>query len=53
MALDKEKSEGYIIFDDYDWSQTKIGIDKFLHEYSSKIKLVPFDSPFQVIVQKL
>jgi hypothetical protein len=53
MAFDKVKSEGYIIFDDYDWVQTKKGIDMFVDEYSSKLKLLSFDSPYQFIVQKL
>lgn len=53
MAFDKVKSGGYIIFDDYDWPQTKKGIDMFVDEYSSKLKLVSFSSPYQVIVQKL
>lgn len=53
ISFDKVKSEGYIIFDDYDWVQTKKGIDMFVDEYSSKIKLISDNSPFQLIVQKL
>jgi predicted O-methyltransferase YrrM len=53
MAFDKVKSEGYIIFDDYDWIQTKKGIDMFVDEYSSKLKLVSVNSLYQLILQKL
>jgi len=57
MALQKTKSGGFIIFDDYCymWSQTMAGIDKFLEEKKDEIKLV-YDgkrSFFQIIVQKL
>jgi hypothetical protein len=50
------KSGGYIVFDDYhpSWSQTMKGIDMFLAEYSSNIKIVSQRNNFwQVIVQKL
>jgi hypothetical protein len=53
IAFDKVKSQGYIIFDDYDWVETKTGIDKFVDEYSSKIKVIYDNSLFQLIVQKL
>ena len=53
MAFDKVKSEGYIIFDDYNWLESKTGIDKFVDEYSSKIKVITLNSPYQLIVQKL
>ena len=57
MAFDKLKSRGYIIFDDYnspEWPQTVIGIDKFLNEYSEKIRIiVKPNAVLQVIIQKL
>ena len=55
MAFDKVKREGYIIFDDYSfyWPQTIKGIDMFLEEYKSKIKIISNGSPYQMIVQKL
>jgi len=56
MAFDKVKSGGYIVFDDYinAWSQTMKGIDMFLDEYASKIKILSKNNYFfQVIVQKL
>jgi predicted O-methyltransferase YrrM len=55
MAFDKVKREGYIIFDDYSfyWPQTVKGIDMFLEEYKSKIKIISNGSPMQMIVQKL
>jgi hypothetical protein len=57
MAFDKVKSGGYIVFDDYNkyfWLQTMKGIDMFLEEYASKIKIISQDNYFfQVIVQKL
>jgi predicted O-methyltransferase YrrM len=56
MAFDKVKSGGYIVFDDYyyTWSQTMKGIDMFLDEYASKIKILSKNNDFwQVIIQKL
>jgi hypothetical protein len=56
MAFDKVKPGGYIVFDDYvgAWPQTVKGIDMFLNEYSSRIKILSKENYFwQVIVQKL
>jgi predicted O-methyltransferase YrrM len=56
MAFDKVKSGGYIVFDDYDntWTQTMKGIDMFLAEYSTKIKILSQYNYFcQLIIQKL
>ena len=56
MSFEKVKPGGYIIFDDYDleWPQTILGIDKFLNEYSEKIRiLVKPNAVLQVIIQKL
>lgn len=56
MAFDKVKSGGHIVFDDYhpEWPQTMKGIDMFLDEYNSKIKILSKNNKFwQVIVQKL
>lgn len=52
MSLQKLKSGGYIVFDDYDWPQTKIGIDKFLEDYTNQIKILG-NTPFQIFIQKL
>lgn len=58
MALEKVKSGGYIVFDDYDlynryWPDTKKGVDMFLKDYADKIRLVSNDVVIQLIVQKL
>jgi predicted O-methyltransferase YrrM len=56
MAFDKVKPGGYIVFDDYNlaWSQTMKGIDMFLAEHSTNIKIVSQHNNFwQVIIQKL
>ena len=56
MSFEKVKSGGYIIFDDYnpEWPQTIVGIDKFLNEYSEKIRIVVKpNAVLQVIIQKL
>lgn len=55
MSFDKVKPGGYIIFDDYDWIQTKKGINMFLYEYLSKIKIIEnkWTNNLQVIIQKL
>jgi hypothetical protein len=56
MSFDKLKSGGYIVFDDYDntWPQTMKGIDMFLNEYASKIKIIcNYEYFFQLIIQKL
>ncbi len=52
MVLQKMKSGGTIIFDDYDWRETKIGIDKFINENLSKLKNVRSNT-FQMFVDKL
>ena len=56
MALEKVKSGGYIIFDDFTtmWPQTVVGINKFLYDYADKIKVQAFTEQFgQVIIQKI
>jgi len=42
MSLEKVKIGGYIVFDDYSrhWPQTIAGIDKFMAEAGSRIKIV-------------
>lgn len=52
MVLPKIKSGGTIIFDDYDWKETKLGIDTFLNEYSSQLKNVRYNT-YQLFVDKL
>ena len=56
MAFDKAKTGGNIIFDDYssNWIQTMKGIDMFLDEYKTRIKILSKSNKFvQVIIQKL
>lgn len=56
MSFQKVKSGGYILFDDYNnnWPQTVAGIEKFLQEYSDRIKILVKPSNWhQVIIQKL
>ena len=45
------KEQGFILFDDYLWGYTGIGIDKFLNEYSGKYDLLVKD--YQVLIKKL
>jgi predicted O-methyltransferase YrrM len=52
MSLQKLKSGGHIVFDDYDWKETKEGINKFLEDYKDNIKIVG-STPFQLFIQKL
>lgn len=58
MALQKVKSGGYIVFDDYDlynrsWPETKKGVDMFLNDYADKVRLISNDVVIQLIVQKV
>jgi hypothetical protein len=56
MVFQKVKAGGYIIFDDYcaAWLQTVAGVDRFLKEYKSHIRIIAHPSVVgQVIVQKL
>jgi hypothetical protein len=41
MSLEKVKIGGYIAFDDYNdyWPQTMAGVDKFVKEAGSRIKV--------------
>ncbi len=52
MSLQKLKPGGYMIFDDYDWSTTKQGVNKFVEEHKSQIRVVG-DSKYQLFIQKL
>lgn len=52
MSLEKVKIGGYIVFDDYDWKETKEGIDKFIESYKSHIKVLGRND-FQLFIQKL
>jgi predicted O-methyltransferase YrrM len=51
------KPNGYIIFDDYAWGEmyneesTRVGIDKFLNEYSGQYELMLKD--YQITIKKL
>lgn len=44
---------GYILFDDYLWKTTgiKSGIDRFLKNYNSKIKIILIN--YQVLIQRI
>ena len=58
MSFQKLKKRGYMIFDDYDWKETKVGIDRFINEYKSMIHIIDTltgdgISFHQIIVQKL
>lgn len=44
------KIGGFIIFDDYLWGDTGLGIDKFLDEFSGKYEL--FIKDLQVVIKK-
>lgn len=44
------KNLGYILFDDYSWENTGVGIDKFLKEYDGKYSLIT--KGYQVLIQK-
>lgn len=52
MTFPKVKPGGVIIFDDYNWPQTRVGINKFVTEYSSKLTNIKH-TPFQLMVEKL
>lgn len=52
MSLQKLKSGGYIVFDDQDWPETKLGINNFLEKHNSEVKIVG-NTPFQIFIQKL
>ena len=52
MTFPKVKPGGVIIFDDYDWPQTRVGINKFVTEYSSKLTNIKH-TPFQLMAEKL
>jgi hypothetical protein len=52
MTFPKVKSGGYIIFDDYNWVETKAGIDKFVEENKSTLESV-LNTSYQVFCKKL
>jgi predicted O-methyltransferase YrrM len=45
------KEGGFILFDDYQWGDTGVGIDKFLDEYTGKYILSI--KGYQVLIQKI
>lgn len=45
------KTNGFILFDDYQWFNTHEGIDKFLNEYYGRYGLISKD--YQVLIQKI
>lgn len=40
MSFQKLKKSGYMIFDDYDWEETKKGIDRFIYEYKPMLHII-------------
>lgn len=55
MALQKVKSGGYIVFDDYidTWSQTMKGIDMFIEDHKGSIEVLNKGYYAQAFVRKL
>jgi len=56
LAYDVCVNNGYILFDDYQWcfdstDCVHMGVDKFINEYSSKIKVL--SKNYQVMIQKI
>lgn len=45
------KPNGFILFDDYTWGETKTGIDKFIQEYSNRLEIIVKD--YQVLIKKI
>ena len=45
------KNESYILFDDYKWEDTSVGINKFLEEYDGKYSIL--EKKYQVLIQKI
>ena len=41
---------GYILFDDYEWNDTKEGIDRFVNVYKKQIKVISVG--YQVLIQR-
>jgi len=50
-CFDLCKNGGYILFDDYLWKDTKLGINKFIEEYKNQLEIV-VDGP-QLLIKKL
>lgn len=48
------KMDGYILFDDYEWDEgTKMGIDRFINEYSIHKRIRVLIKDYQVLIQKI
>jgi hypothetical protein len=45
------KKDGFILFDDYLWYDTGVGIDRFLNEYSGRYELLIKE--YQILIKKL
>lgn len=52
MTLPKVKSGGYLIFDDYDWTRTRLGINKFITDYYSEFAEIMHNN-YQMFIKKL
>lgn len=52
MVFPKVKSDGYIVFDDYDWPTVKTGVNNFVNQNIPLFKNV-WKTNYQLIVQKL
>ena len=51
MTFPKVKSGGFIIFDDYNWIQTRIGINRFITENESQFKSI-IHTEYQIFLEK-
>ena len=50
-CFDLCKKDGYILFDDFLWKDTKLGIDDFINEYINEIKIIQKDE--QLLIKKV
>ena len=51
LSFRKLKKGGIMIFDDYGWDETKLGIDSFLSCYSKNINMIGM-SNLQIFIKK-
>jgi len=50
-SFDLCKKDGYILFDDFLWKDTKLGINKFISEYLNELKIIQKGE--QLLIKKL
>lgn len=58
MSFQKLKKGGYMIFDDYDWKETQVGIDRFIDEHKNMLGFtfgitLSDKICYQAVIQKL